>query len=97
MSVIVKGMDMPTGCLSCTLFAGNGCKATRRLFPDYLNVAVRPDTCPLVTIPSKHGRLIDADALNIYGISPAYGFSVMGVTEEDINQAPTVILPEDTT
>ena len=35
-------------------------------------------------------RLIDADALNIYNISPADGFVVMGVTEEDINLAPTI-------
>lgn len=35
-------------------------------------------------------RLIDADELNIYDVSPAYGFVVMGMTEEDINDAPTV-------
>ena len=35
-------------------------------------------------------RLIDADALNIYDISPVDGFAVMGVTEEDINLAPTI-------
>ena len=35
-------------------------------------------------------RLIDADALNIYDVSPAYGTCVMGVTEEDIELAPTV-------
>lgn len=35
-------------------------------------------------------RLIDADKLNIYDVSPAYGTCVMGVTEEDIELAPTV-------
>ena len=35
-------------------------------------------------------RLIDADALNIYDISPVDGFVVMGVTEEDIDLAPTI-------
>ena len=35
-------------------------------------------------------RLIDADKLNIYDGSPAYGTCVMGVTEEDIELAPTV-------
>ena len=35
-------------------------------------------------------RLIDADELNIYDVSPVYGFVVMGVTEEDINAAQTV-------
>ena len=35
-------------------------------------------------------RWIDADALNIYNISPADGFMVMGVTEEDIDLAPSI-------
>lgn len=35
-------------------------------------------------------RLIDAEKLNIYDVSPAYGTCVMGVTEEDIELAPTV-------
>ena len=35
-------------------------------------------------------RPIDADKLNIYDVSPADGFAVMGVTEEDINLAPTI-------
>lgn len=42
-------------------------------------------------LPEHHGRLIDADKLNIYDVSPADGFVVMGVTEEDINLAPTII------
>ena len=35
-------------------------------------------------------RLIDADELDIYDVSPAYGMCVMGVTQEDIDNAPTV-------
>ena len=35
-------------------------------------------------------RVIDADKLNIYDVSPADGFVVMGVTEEDIDLAPTI-------
>lgn len=35
-------------------------------------------------------RLIDADKLDIYDVSPAYGMCVMGVTQEDIDDAPTV-------
>ena len=92
MSVIVKGMDMPTGCLSCPLFAGNGCKATRRLFPGYLNVAVRPDTCPLVNIPEKHGNLIDKSELLKCSVSvdDSWGCTDM-VSVYDIDNAPTII------
>ena len=35
-------------------------------------------------------RLIDVDALNTYDVSPAYGMTVIGLTEEDIELAPTV-------
>lgn len=43
-----------------------------------------------------HGRLIDADKLDIHDVSPAYGFCVMGVTEEDIELADTVIEGSET-
>ena len=59
MGVYIKNMEMPDSCLRCPLFAGNGCKATKRIFPDWLNVAVRPDACPLVEVKSPHGRLAD--------------------------------------
>lgn len=52
--------------------------------------------CPLVEIPTPHGRLIDADKLNMHDVSPAYGFYVMGVTEEDIELAETVIEGSET-
>jgi len=45
-------------------------------------------------LPKGHGRLIDADKLNIYDVSPADGFVVMGLTEEDIDLAPTIIEAE---
>ena len=54
-------------------------------------------TLKVVEIPASHGRLIDADKLNIHDVSPAYGFCVMGVTEEDIELAETVIEAEGET
>ena len=53
-------------------------------------------TFKVVKLP-PHGRLIDADKLNIHDVSPAYGFCVMGVTEEDIELADTVIEAEGET
>lgn len=64
MSVIVMGMEMPENCLQCAFFSGQGCKVTRILFPDWMNVAVRAKECPLLPLPEKHGRLIDAKVLN---------------------------------
>ena len=51
----------------------------------------------LVEVKEPHGRLIDADKLNIHDVSPVDGFCVMGVTEEDIELADTVIEAEGET
>ena len=59
MSVIVKGMEMPEGCWDCVMGSFGACNFAGRIWDD-LN---RPDWCPLVELPEKHGRLIDADAL----------------------------------
>lgn len=66
MSVLIKGMEMPTSCESCpckTLeaFGGLGCQATGYIPLRKANQD-RPDGCPLIEIP-PHGRLIDADVL----------------------------------
>jgi len=59
-----------------------------------VNKMTASEYCPLVEIPTPHGRLIDADKLNIHDVSPVDGFCVMGVTEEDIGLADTVIEAE---
>lgn len=50
---------MPTSCVNCP--CGNDesryCKAAN----EYIPTLVRPEFCPLVEIPTPHGRLIDAD------------------------------------
>lgn len=62
MSILIKGMDMPTNCFWCPLSVLN----ENRLFCEVTkNEVVRAKIdvdCPLVPIP-PHGRLIDADAL----------------------------------
>lgn len=47
-----------------------------------------------VPLPKGHGRLIDVDAINIHDVSPAYGMEVYGVTQEDIEDTPTIIKAE---
>ena len=44
-----------------------------------------------VPLPKGHGRLIDADEINLKDISPVDGFSVYGATAEDIDLTPTVL------
>lgn len=66
MSVLIRGMKMPKNCETCEYQTKGACFASgvnkgiitiRRMDKE------RPDWCPLVELPSKHGRLIDADKL----------------------------------
>ena len=56
MSVLIKGMKMPKDCVSCRWHARWGCEITHLV----TNSAQR---CPLVEVPTPHGRLIDAEKL----------------------------------
>ena len=103
MSVIVKNMEMPEECNVCPLANYNMgtmyCKALPPSTKGYhvIRFEGKREDCPLVEVKEPHGRLIDADKLNIHDVSPAYGFCVMGVTEEDIELADTVIEAEGET
>lgn len=55
MSILIKDMEMPERCGACFLRVG-GCK--QRIYMEQ-----RPKYCPLVEIPTPHGRLGDLDAL----------------------------------
>ena len=76
MSVIVKGMKVPSECEYCGFcryYHENGrvwCNAKNRLLkqrwkePHWTHLDVkRPEWCPLIELPEKHGRLIDADEM----------------------------------
>lgn len=89
MSVIVKGMDMPSSCRVCRFsyfVVGKemncGISFSRVTAP----YGFRNSDCPLVEIPTPHGRLIDAN--EVKGKMLKYGFKApdMTVTEfvEDV-------------
>ena len=76
MSVLIKGMEMPSECEYCgfyRFYPENGniwCNAKNRILktkweePYWTHLDMkRPDWCPLIELPEKHGRLIDGDAL----------------------------------
>lgn len=79
MSVLIKGIEMPKSCVDCPcslniffckarecrpITGGNGIEPT----DDAIQVS-RPDWCPLVEAPGKHGQLIDVDAFKTeYGM-----------------------------
>ena len=108
MSILIKGMEMPTSCYECPCNKDDGfgfftCGVTKSEC-DFRNL---PSDCPLIEVP-PHGRLIDADALRLlYDFS---GYKPTGdMTEEEfdrlmyrlpviraiIDEAPTIIEAEE--
>ena len=73
MSVLIRGMEMPTSCGECKFFAwkrgvGQHCAVDDRITfhatIDGMDVAYeRNGNCPLVPVPD-HGRLIDGSVAN---------------------------------
>lgn len=70
MSVVVKGMEMPTNCLQCSFVRivsdhhYCGCNANCMLgeyVGEHLEGVGRHEGCPLVELPEKHGRLIEGE------------------------------------
>lgn len=66
MSVLIKGMEMPTTCGNCPVHKlwpeddEAQCMIKKELWTKY---SKRNPDCPLIEVPDGNGRLIDADAL----------------------------------
>lgn len=65
MSILIKGVKMPSCCEKCLLnYDYYRCNALGDRFDDREEIdfeTQRLSDCPLVEIPEPHGRLIDAD------------------------------------
>lgn len=62
MSILIKGMGMPKSCNKCPMTADRYCRIIGYPNGDAINKRYKPLWCPLVEVPTPHGRLIDADA-----------------------------------
>ena len=96
MSILIKGMKMPTSCAVCPFENYGDCyggkiKAIMDI-DDYVSAGKRHPRCPLVEIP-PHGRLIDADALERR--THYDDFDCLVLDASDINDAPTIIEAEE--
>ena len=67
MSILIKGMKKPNRCIDCPFMISrdnDDCilqsNVANALFMNWDDMKLN---CPLVELPEKHGRLIDADAL----------------------------------
>lgn len=90
MSVLIKGMKMPTDCVSCRWHRKGRCILTD----------VETNTgrdCPLVEVPTPHGRLIDADETKealrrAEALTRAFGYHNVIQT---VSEVPTIIEAEE--
>ena len=102
MSVLIKGLIMPSCCDGCTFSDWSNLHQTASCklhdydpcFADHSREYTdkRADFCPLVEIPEPHGRLIDADALLKKTINNP--LHAPYIVEKDIRDMPTVIEAE---
>lgn len=62
MSIIIKGIDMPEDCFECPCFSGEFivCNVVDKDLSVFH--ALHKD-CPLVEIPTPHGRIVDYDRI----------------------------------
>ena len=96
MSVVIKGMKMPSNCMNCPLSFLRGerlfCEVTKE---EVLRAKIASE-CPIIELPS-HGRLIDADALEAGYFIPSTTTNSscqMYVSLETIATAPTILEAE---
>lgn len=92
MSILIKGMEMPTSCGFCSFE-----QETEYGYECYINGCLteyqkRPDDCPLVPVP-PHGDLIDYEFCmkNYELLHDDDGNPVYAVRMRDINSAPAII------
>lgn len=107
MSILIKGMEKPKDCYSCP-FAHDGWPDEWEMHCLFLDRQVGyfgkklkvPKDCPLVEVPTPHGRLVDADAVlsqyngNILTAQNDYAEGLRDAAE-DIKTAPTIIEAEE--
>ena len=101
MGVYIKGMEMPTTCAKCPLGHINAKRYAIECYAEYHTKLFDYDLarhstnpfCPLVPVPTPHGRLIDSDAL-IKKARTQFDWNDV-VDVEDIMNAPTIIPAEE--
>ena len=93
MSILIKGMEMPTSCADCKWRMAVGCCGN-------LPHNIRMPNCPLIKIP-PHGRLIEdtvLDNMTMWNTNREYdrGWdSAVQAAKNRIKSAPTIIESEE--
>lgn len=95
MSILIKDMKMPRNCSECPVaLSGKYCRINKT-HTTYIKLPIRPDHCPLVELPEKHGRLIDERVAydKIAEQEGGYYMDMDGV-DMGLSETPTIIEAE---
>lgn len=89
MSVLVKGGGMPETCFQCPCIDDSVCycKAKEVFIP---NPKKTPAWCPLVEIPTPHGKLVDLDAM----VDKFWDGDYMEIHCRDLGDIPVIVEAE---
>lgn len=94
MSLIIKGVDMPKNCAECPILQIGSlehyCPLAKESMWSIDAESGKHSNCPLLEIPTPHGRLIDADYINGSGLIEWQ----KSIVKAEISQAPTVVEAE---
>ena len=106
--ILIRGMEMPETCASCewSYYVGNGramCKKVSMRDKTEIMAKRKADFCPLVEVPTPHGRLIDADALKEEGADIHMDYvcdgyvedTTWGYSDDLLDSQPTIIEAEE--
>ena len=103
MSVLIKGIKMPKNCTICRFCApeadpenGEMCMATGKYVPPCSTE--RLEECPLVEVPTPHGRLIDEKQIPYVDLNadmPQSKVRVWTTFKDKIDRLPTIIEAEE--
>ena len=108
MSLFIKDVEMADSCLNCrfrTTMLKNVLSPTMRtsVYVCLINgmeinnwYEAKHKDCPLVEVPTPHGRLIDADALMECRLEPNHYEELKDgyIPDYDLDSAPTIIEAE---
>lgn len=97
MSVLIRGMKIPKSCGVCIFDDYGHCIMTKR-YSGGSATHGRASFCPLVGLPEKHGRLIDADvivnAMNDMKVEGEVFVTAVNYVKLIMNDADTIIEAE---
>ena len=95
MSLIIKGLDMPKDCDRCPFILYNWNKHYWWCgILDKPSEGEKRDDCPLIEIPTPHGRLIDGDMVADMLDSMMVHKTLHNAFDEVLNM-PTILESED--